>query len=406
MRWLYNILFLLFFVVASPYFFFRMRRRGQWWRGFRQRLGDYDKDIQQSLTNRHVVWVHVASTGDVTVCVALVNALEERMPNAKMLVSTSATTGMAQLEKRLPARIGRVYHPIDLDKYVFLALHAIHPNAVILIEGKIWPNFIWRARASHIPLFLVNARVSNRSYARYKRFDLRFDAAGADPPPALDAQGLLARLGAGEDALVWVAGGTYPGEEKLLAGQFLRLRARFPNLLLVLAPRHIERARAIGQELGKGRLKLSYRTEITPATRLDPGSVECLVLDTTGELTSFYSCATVVFVGKSLAAHGGQDPIEPAALGKAVVFGPNMEDFSEAARLLVAGGGAIQVHDAGELGRTLEALLAETGRREQLGAAARRVVKENQGAVARTADMIAARLAERGVYVAPPVAPE
>jgi 3-deoxy-D-manno-octulosonic-acid transferase len=440
MRWLYNILFLLFFLFASPYYFFRLCRRGCWRKGFRQRLGDFDKDVQQSLTNRHVVWVHAARVGQTNVCVALVNALHERMPNAKILVSTTAVAAMAQLRERLPARVGKIYYPIDLDKYVFLALHAIHPNAVILIESGIWPNFIWRARASHIPLFLVDTRLSNRSYRRYKRFgflfrdlfgafcevgaqtetcaaalrqvgcrpeavhvlgDLRFDAAQANPVSGPDARELLARLGAGDDALVWVAGGTYPGEERILAAQFLRLRRRFPNLLLVLVPRHVERARAIGRDLGNRGLKLVFRTEIASATALPPGSPECLLVDAPGEFMSFCSCAAVVFLGKSLAAHGGQNPIEPAALGKAIVFGPNMEDFSDAGRLLVGGGGATQVRDAAELERAMEALLADAGRREQLGAAARRIVKENQGALARTVEMIAARLAERGVYVAP-----
>src|SRR5271165_2747487 len=174
MRSLYNILFSVCFVLASPYYFLRMLKRGNWRAGFAQRFGDYDKDIQQSLTNRHVLWVHAVSVGEMNVCVALVNALHERMPNAKILVSTTTTTGMAELQKRLPGQFAKVYYPIDRHKFVSLAFRALHPTAIILIEGEIWPNFIWRARGSRLPLFLVNARLSDRSYPRYKRFGLVF----------------------------------------------------------------------------------------------------------------------------------------------------------------------------------------------------------------------------------------
>jgi 3-deoxy-D-manno-octulosonic-acid transferase len=217
----------------------------------------------------------------------------------------------------------------------------------------------------------------------------------------LDVPGLLARLGVAADALILVGGSTHAGEEEILVAQFLRLRQRFPKLFLVLVPRHFERAQALGEQLAKRGVKLFYRTEIGDNTRLDPGSVDCLLVNTTGELMNFYQCATVAFVGKSLAAEGGQNPIEPAALGKPVVFGPNMGNFRDVVRIFLSRQGAIQVRDAAELERTLEALLADPARRERLGATAQQIVRENQGAVARTVEMMVPPLSDRGLYVAP-----
>ncbi|MDB6067970.1 MAG: Three-deoxy-D-manno-octulosonic-acid transferase domain protein [Pedosphaera sp.] len=440
MRSLYNLLFLMSFALSAPFYFFKMWRRGNWQSGFRQRFGLYDNKIKQSITNRHILWFHAVSVGEMNVCTQLIRALEPRMPNVKFMVSTTTTTGMGELQKRLPQQVGKVYYPIDRRKYVARALATLHPDAVVLIEAEIWPNFIWRSRALGIPLFLVNARLSDRSYPRYKKFgflfrklfdsfsavgaqnegdaaklrelgchpeavnvagNLKFDAAKLDADKTLDVPGLLAQLGVAGDAQLLVAGSTHAGEEEILAEQFLRLRKRFPNLFLIIVPRHFERARDIGRELEKHGLKLFYRSEITSRTSLTPGAVECLLVDSTGELMSFYQQATVVFVGKSLTAKGGQNPIEPAALGKATIFGPNMQNFADVARIFISHDGAVQVANAEELERALGDLLADPARRAELGCNAQRIVRENQGAVERTVEMILKGLASRDLYIVP-----
>ena len=231
--------------------------------------------------------------------------------------------------------------------------------------------------------------------------NLKFDTANLNTRPALDVPGLLTRLGVAADAPILVGGSTHPGEEEILAGQFLRLRARFPKLFLVLVPRHFERTNAVRGQLEKLGLRVMCRTDIETETRLEPGSIDCLLVNTTGELMNFYQCASVAFVGKSLAAEGGQNPIEPAALGKATVFGPNMGNFRDVVRIFLARQAAVQVRDAAELEQTFEALLADPARRERLGATARQIVRENQGAVARTVEMMVGPLSARGLYVAP-----
>ena len=173
---------------------------------------------------------------------------------------------------------------------------------------------------------------------------------------------------------------------------FLRLRQRFPKLFLVLVPRHFERTKTVVEELRVTGVRLALRTELSEGKTFAPGSVDCLLVNTTGELRHFYRHATVVFVGKSLTAKGGQNPIEPGALGKAMIFGPHMENFRPIAAEFVANDGAVQVPDAIALEATFATLLADSVRREQLGANALRVVQRNQGAAERTAEMIAGQL--------------
>ena len=440
MRTIYNILFTFFFFLSSPYYFWRMRRRGDWLEGFFQRFGAFDTNLKQAITNREVVWLHAVSVGEVNVCTQLIRSLEPRLPNAKIIVSTTTTTGMGELKKKLPSHISKVYYPIDRRPYVSRAIGTLRPRAIVLVEAEIWPNFITRVRQQGIPLFLVNARLSERSFRGYKWFgflfrplfasftgvgaqneadaarlreigcrpevirvvgSLKFDAARIDERRPLNVPAMLRQLGVPADAQLLIGGSTHAGEEGILADIYLRLRERFPKLFLILVPRHFERSREVGRELEARGVKFAYRSEITTHTKNRPGEIGCLLVNTTGELKYFYEHAAVIFVGKSLTAEGGQNPIEPGALGKAMVFGPNMQNFADVARSFVAGGGAEQVQDAPELETKLAALLADEGRRLQLGDNALKVVRENLGAIERTVDMIVEQLDQDTFYVAP-----
>ncbi|MBN8249381.1 MAG: 3-deoxy-D-manno-octulosonic acid transferase, partial [Verrucomicrobia bacterium] len=201
---------------------------------------------------------------------------------------------------------------------------------------------------------------------------------------------LLRQVGVDDSALVLVGGSTHPGEESLLAQAVSRLRVRFPKLFLVLVPRHHERGGEVGRELEALGVRFVYRSEVRPGYQRNAGEVECLLVNTTGELRFFYERADVVFVGKSLTVGGGQNPIEPAALGKAVVFGPRMENFPQVVPQFLARGGAVCVDDAPALEQTLEALLASPERRAELGRIAREVVRSNLGGLEKTVEMILA----------------
>lgn len=438
LRSTYNILFSLCVFLAAPFYLLKMWRRGNWRAGFSQRFGRYSTKIKQAITNRHVIWIHAVSVGEVNVCTQLIRALEPRMPNLKIVVSTTTSTGMGELQRRLPSHIQKIYYPIDRWHWVRRALGSMHPKAIVLVEAEIWPNFLWRARDQKIPVFLVNARLSKRSWRGYRCFrflfgplfasfagvgcqnqedatrllelgcrpeavkvvgNLKFDSAKIDERRLTDVPRLLEQLGVPGNAPLLVAGSTHAGEEAVLGEIFLRLRRRFPDLFLVVVPRHFERSKEAGRDLEAKGVKFVYRSELSVNSRHQPGELNGLVVNTTGELKFFYEHARVIFVGKSLTAEGGQNPIEPGALAKPMVFGPNMQNFEAITRALVEGDGAVQVADASGLERALEEILSDPARAAKLGRNALQVVKNNQGGIERTVDMIVEHLDDGEMYV-------
>lgn len=442
LRTVYEVLFSVFFVLAAPYYFWRMQRRGEWRQGFSQRFGHFDAPIKQALTNRQVLWIHAVSVGEVNLCTQLINAIEPRVPNIKFVVSTTTTTGMRELQRRLPTRVTRIYYPVDALRYVRRAQALMNPIAIVLIEAEIWPNFLWRAEEVGIPVFLANARLSPRSLPRYKFWswifrplfsafagvtcqneadaknleavgcnpdvirvvgNMKFDAAaGFSELRTLDTHKMLLQAGWTEGAPVIVAGSTHDGEEFLLLDIAKRLREKFPDLFLIIVPRHFERCKELQRKMKARGIRCLARTEIFRNVQLKPGEIDCLLVNTTGELKFFYKNADIAFVGKSITAEGGQNPIEPAAQGKAVVYGPHMENFADISRAFLEANAAIQVADASELERVFEALLADPDRRAVMGATAKKVVAENLGAITRTVEMILPALERYGMRVEPP----
>jgi 3-deoxy-D-manno-octulosonic-acid transferase len=426
MRLIYNVLFDIGFLLSAPFYFLKMHRRGSWADGFWERFGHYPAKLKQALTNRRTIWVHAVSVGEAAICGRLIESLSSRLPNHKFVVSTTTSTGMAELRRRLPAEVSKIYYPIDRRKHVQRALGMVNPEAMVFIEAEIWPNMIWGLQRRGIPYFLVNARISDRSYRGYrwarrlfgpffKGFagigaqnqadaerlqdlgarpetiqvvgSLKFDGGGT-AHARLDARALLDQLGVPDKALVLVAGSTHSGEEAIIASVASRLRERFPDLFLILVPRHHERGGEVGKELGRLKVPFVYRSEITPKTRKTPGSIHCLLVNTTGELRYFYGVADLVFIGKSLTAHGGQNPIEPATLAKPVLFGPHMENFAQIVPQFLDQGGALQVADEAALERAIGDLLADPARRQLMGQRAAQVVQANQGGLEKTVQMV------------------
>lgn len=444
-RFFYNVGFHIFFVLSAPFYFLKMWRRGHWRNGFGQRFARYDSKLKQSISNRHVIWFHAVSVGEVNICTQLIRAIEPRLPTAKIIVSTTTSTGMAELRKRLSPHIGKIYYPVDARHCVRHAFKVIKPKAVILMEAEIWPNFLWRARELGIPVFLANARLSDRSFRGYKRWrflfekifrsfagvgcqndedakrfeaigcrrerihaigNLKFDSARLDGKPLLDVSALFAQIGVAPGAPVLVAGSTHAGEEKLIGEIFKRLRQRFPTMFLVVVPRHHERGKEVANDLEAVGVQFVFRSDITPKTERVRAGTEALLVNTTGELRYFYEHATAVFVGKSLTADGGQNPIEPGALGKPIVFGPRMQNFEAIAKLLVARDGAVQVQDTTELEHALGKILSDEAYARKLGANALAVVQENLGAVERTVEMILGGLRYPEIIARPKLGPQ
>jgi 3-deoxy-D-manno-octulosonic-acid transferase len=226
---------------------------------------------------------------------------------------------------------------------------------------------------------------------------LKFEA----PPPTdqrpLDVARLLRHAGAPDGARILLGGSTHEGEEALLAEIFQRLRRKFPELYLVLVPRHFERSRSVGAQLERRALRYVYRSEINVAALPEPGSSDCLLVNSTGELRHFYPFATIVFIGKSLIGQGGQNPIEPAAAGRAIIFGPHMQNFPDIVPRFLQADAAVQVADKLELEKSLDELLAIPARIATLGRNALEVVESNRGALHRTVDIVLRVLEERGL---------
>ena len=274
-RTLYNILFMFFFVLTAPYYFLRMWRRGNWLPGFPERFGDYTRNLKQALTNRQVVWLHAVSVGEVNLCTQLIRALEPRMPNIKIVVSTTTTTGMAELRRHLPRHISKIYYPIDRRKASPARWRSSIRKPSCSLRRKSGRTFLWRARDLRVPVFLANARLSDRSYRGYRRFgflfrplfdsfagvcaqneadagrlrevgcrpeavrvvgNLKFDAARLDGPRRLDVPALLRQIGVPPEAPILVGGSTHAGEEVALAEMTQRLRILFPKFFSCWCP--------------------------------------------------------------------------------------------------------------------------------------------------------------------------
>lgn len=429
MRFVYNVLYTVFFFLTLPYYVVRLWRRGNWQTGMGQRFGIYQRDLCEPLQGRQVIWFHAVSVGEVNLCAQLIKAFGSRLQGWRIVVSTTTTTGMGELERKLPDSVVRLYYPLDFPLIIRRALQLIRPKLVVLVEAEIWPNLLWSLADRSIPTFLVNARLSDRSARRYRQFGLLFESlfasfsgVGVQNPSDAETlrqvgcrkdrivvtgnlkfdvvdfrsgrefqpQEILKWAGAGPDATVLLASSTHAGEERLIGRIFKALRKAHPGLFLVVVPRHFERRTEVGRDLAAVGIPYRYRSSYGDIGSIEEG--QCLVVDSTGELRFFYETADVVVIGKSLLAHGGQNPIEPAAAGCAVVMGPFMENFRAITQSFVSKESAIQVPSHEVLEEALRGLLDDPGCRDRLGRRAQQVVTNNQGAVERTVAMIQSEL--------------
>jgi len=422
-RFIYNLFWPLGLLIFLPSYIAKMIRRGGYRDKFGQRVGIYGTDVRSRLWNQRSTWLHAVSVGEVNIALKLANALRALEPDLHCVLTTTTTTGFALARKTAPPWIEVMYTPLDYWPIMRRAFSVIRPARIVLVEAEVWPNLAAAANVRRIPLALVNARLSPRSERRYRRFrffvaptfrllDLvcvpeqrdveRWRALGVprdrihvtgsikfDPDVLTQSVSVAASLWNASaeptERLVLFGGSTHHGEEEILARIFLRLRQQFPSLRLFIAPRHVERLQEIRAELGSLPLRVKLASE---ALTGGAGNADCLLLDTTGELQRWYGLATVVFIGKSLTAQGGQNPVEPILAGKPVVFGPHMENFATLAKTLVSHSAAIQVNDTDSFERTVAELLRESEARQRLVKNAHAALSEHQGATARTARLV------------------
>jgi 3-deoxy-D-manno-octulosonic-acid transferase len=426
MLWiLYNLLFPIAFLFMLPKFISRMLKRGGYKRHFEQRFGIYGKGVSARLAEGPRIWVHAVSVGELFIGLRFIDEYRAAHPDALFVLSTNTSTGHALAREKMDARDVLIYFPLDFPFVMRRVFDRINPLKLILVECEFWPNLIRQAHRRGIPVSLINGRISDSSFNGYLKLrpftrrllelinpictqgrqdTERLLALGARPDtvrtlgtakydvplPVADAganaRALLGQLGVPDSATILLGGSTWPGEEEALCRIYKTLRETHPDLFLVLVPRHAERRAEVVKGLEEQDLSFVLRSNCRPGdlTRRP----EVLVVDTTGELMGFYAAADVVFVGKSLCEHGGQNPIEPALFGKPIVVGPNMENFPSVMDDFRTANAIRQVPDFQTLEKTLGELLADSKVGKTLGEAARQVVESRRGVMRKTVQAV------------------
>lgn len=433
-RYLYNIVFLAVFLVTCPYYICHMWRRGRLFQAFGERLGLYSSDVKQKLASlKDPVWIHAVSVGEMMLATVLVRELRRNRPDFPVVITTTTSTGRQVGEKLVDANLVLLYNPVDFYFFVAQAFRCIKPSILVLMEQEIWANYLWQAEKHNAPVWLLNARLSDRSWNRFRRFrwltepvlkklsfvaaqdrpDVRRLADAGFPAHAIFYVGSmkfdvaeLASFDAGlsgqirkaanwkDDEMILLGGSTHPGEERVLLEIFSDLKKQYPGLRLLLAPRHVERTRSVAQLCAECGFLAVRRSRLEPE-KPPAAPIDVLLLDTTGELRSIYDLGTINFIGKSLVGKGGQNFIEAARAGRPVVVGPNMQNFSRLAEYFVRENALIQVKDRGELANIFTILLADAAKRRMAGQKAQDLFRENLGSGARSAEMILQYLASR-----------
>ncbi len=425
MIWLYRIFFLPALLLALPRYVWRMVKRGGYGKDFAQRLGFFPV-LPPPTEGVRRVWIQAVSVGEILALEPLLAALARR-GGVQVVLTTTTSTGYALAREKMAAHCHTVgLFPLDFWWCSLLAWRRIRPDLAILMEGEIWPEHLFQAHRRKVPVLLFNARLSDRSFRRYRkvrwispltfrRFAVILAASPLDRQRFLEVSGrsdielsgnlkcdvvitpatseellsLRREMGFPDGAIVLLGSSTWPGEEACL----VRIRQSVENAgqacRLLLVPRHAERREEIRRTLEAAGVSHHFRSQ----SKAVPVPVNVYVADTTGELRRLTAAADLVFVGKSLPPHrDGQTPVEAAALGKPLIFGPGMSNFFHLARALVEVGGARQVADAAELERAVLELAGDRGLRESMGLRARLWQEQSRGALARTLQVLEAYL--------------
>lgn len=391
-------------------------------------------------TGEKPIWVHALSVGEVLSAVNLVGGLRQKFGQRTVVFSVSTLTGYAIARSRLKEKADAIFFfPYDISYAVRHAVGRMNPFLVVIVETDIWPNFMREMNKRSIPAILVNARLSDRSFAKFKRFKrfskwlfghfaaictqsaddtVRFEKLGIDTEKIVttgnikfdqddrplsddELSGLKNRLHVDPAAKLMVAGSTHDGEEMILRDTFLRLKEAHAELKLIVVPRNPERARQVVQQFAEKKITAPLLSEFEKAG--SGRSYEVIVVDRIGELAKLYALADITFVGGSLVRCGGHNPLEPAVFAKPLLFGPDMSDFRQISREMLNSGGAMTVKDPEELYRAVAELLGNEDLSARMGKRAYASFSNNKGALQKTLQVISAVYAKRD---APKPAPE
>ena len=426
----YNLALLTGLVASAPWWLWRMATTQKYREGLPERLGRVPPWLLSKSSERPVLWLHAVSVGEVLAVSRLISELDQAFPGYQVLLSTTTRTGQQLARERFgPNRV--FYCPLDLPWAVNAYLDAVRPRMLILAETEFWPNLLATCFRRQIPVAVVNARISDRSWPRYRKLrrlwqPLLSQIRSVLAQTPVDAE-RLQEIGCAADRVtvagnlkfdvratkeaeatrilqvqkknlrVLVAGSTLDGEEAALMEAWPRLTAAHPDLLLVLAPRHPERFSAVEALLNASRTSWLRRSDWKgkpPEQIAQIQSGQVVLLDTIGELASIYSIASVAFVGGSVVAAGGHNPLEPAQFGVPIVMGPHYANFRTITDDLRAQK-ALQIADANNLAQTLNDLLTDRTAAAAMGQRARQVFEAQAGATGRTVQAIGALLGQK-----------
>lgn len=389
--------------------------------GWSMRLGRYPASIRQRLAGQRSVWIHAVSVGEVMAMRPLIDRLASEQPRWSLVVSTVTRTGFDVARRFVGDRGVVIYGPLDIRLAVRRALTMIQPAILILAESEFWPLLIHQCRRRGVPIVVVNGRVSDRAFGRYRMMkpllrpmlrrinlflvqsdvdaqrvitmgapaervkvmgSLKWDAGMLTRPDPPQVEALAAHLGVGPEHTVIVAGSTHRGEEAQVLDAYDALRKELSGVRLIIAPRHLERlseVEALIQQRGHRVVRVSTQ---------HGGAWDVALIDTMGQLPLYYALATAVFIGGSLIPHGGQNPIEPASLGKPVVFGPFMQNFGDIVQHLLREDAARQLRDGETLASALRDLLTNRRLAQAMGQRAQALTEHLSGTTQRTLDAL------------------
>lgn len=416
--------------VGWPYFFWHLKSRG-YGESFRPRLG-LELPAGPRPQGSPRIWLHGVSVGEIQAVIPLVAELRTLLPRAAFIISTGTETGQMLARKHFSPQGALVgYFPLDIPWSVRRYLDYLQPQVFVGLESEIWPNFLDQAHRRGVRLALVNARLSDKSlrrFLKYKRYligifnlydiiaagslpdyqrwqrlgispsrlnlagNLKYDRLlqGRDESRLEEFRGFLGQTAASGGKIegpVWLAASTHPGEEEMVADAFQELLGPYPALRLVLAPRHPQRAPEVARLLARCGLSSQLWTGLKSGGGNHGSGV--VIVDTIGDLFTLYGAADVAFVGGSLVPHGGQNILEPAAWGRAPIYGPHLGNFLWAQAIIEDAGAGIMVQDAGSLAEAVRDLLEQPGKREEMGRRAQAALVPHQGAARRQAELIA-----------------
>lgn len=410
---IYNLLLILATIILSPYMLFKLATVPKYRGGISQKLGRVRKGVLKVLGGTRPIWVHAVSVGEVMAAHPLIRELRKRYPGRKLILSTVTVTGNFTAKKRVPEADAVFYFPFDYPWVVRRVIRIINPAIVLIAETELWPNFFRELKRQGIPSALINGRISPRSYGNYLKLKVLFtqvfdqvtlfcmqsdeDAErikdiGAPPDRVLvtgnlkfdqkipTIQTTSVAIAAGRRVIT--AGSTHRGEEAILLETFTRLRKKYPDLVLIIAPRHPERFDEVCGLITNSGYECQRRTRLKGPVR------DVVLLDTIGELRAFYGACDIAFVGGSLVKVGGHNLLEPAVMKKPVIFSRYMFNFKEISEALIQAGGGFMVRDKEELYAQLDSLLSNKELSASMGERAFKVIAANSGATARTINAV------------------